>query len=127
MSLSAHSKFDVAYGIFAICVSLYIATPFFSIINSDFLLGGSAFNRVKNVCEAKDTCKKYATVLHDCSVAYDIKKCTDTRMSGEMYFMCTQSGQSRWSEGIIEPNYLTCQLNQGFLGLESLLHRVQKN
>jgi hypothetical protein len=126
MSLSTHQKFDVAYGIFWVCVSLYIFAPFLSITNSDFQRGISSFTRVKNVCEAKLTCSKYSAALKDCSVAYDIKKCTDTRMSGEMYFMCKENGQSRWSEGLIEPNYLTCEINQGLLSLQSLLHSHQQ-
>lgn len=121
------TKFDIAYSVTSVCLMQYVFLPFFSTLNSkeEFISYGA--QRVHNVCVAKETCRDYAVALNDCAVAYNIEKCIATRMNGKMYFMCKNNGQSRWSENLIEPNYLTCNLNDGILWMEDALQRLSNS
>ena len=118
--IKPEEKFEIAYWVAVVCVALYVGLPFFSVLNSDTLKNIPSRIRVQSVCKAKETCQKYAVVRNECALAFNIEKCIDTRMAGKMYFMCSPDGRSSWSEDLIEPNYLTCKVDDAITWIESL-------
>ena len=118
--MKPEEKFEIAYWVAVVCVALYVGLPFFSVLNSDPLKNIPSRIRIHSVCKAKETCQKYSVVKNECSLAFNIEKCIDTRMAGNMYFMCSPDGRSSWSEDLIEPNYLTCKIDDAIRWIESL-------
>jgi len=118
--VTSKEKFDVAYSVATLCLILYVLIPYISVRYSNTLKNIPSEIRVHSVCTAKETCQKYSVVRNECALAFNIEKCIDTRMIGKMYFMCSPDGRSSWSEDLIEPNYLTCKVDDAFTWIKSV-------